>query len=81
VFIAVREALQYTRDFGLATGSSTLSITIHQRENLDLVDELLRHVGSEKLISWVNERVRSVCWTRSFVDQFVLAELQHLPMI
>jgi len=47
--VAVRETLQYTRDFGLGDRVFHIINHIHQRENLDLVDELLRHVGCEKL--------------------------------
>ncbi len=52
-----------------------------RRENLDLVDELLRHIGFKKL-DFLGQRTGEVGLLDALgVNQFVLAELQHLPVV
>src|SRR5712692_7562927 len=50
---------------GSATGSSTLSITFINARIWTSLTSCWVILASKNWISWVNERVRSVCWTRS----------------
>ena len=79
--VALHEILQQARDFRLRRGVFHVLNRTRQLQNLLLAQKLLRQIGIEEL-HFLRERTRQIRLLHALgVDQFILAELQHLAVI
>src|SRR5208283_5366978 len=81
VAIRIHEIFEQARDFGLGGRVFDVFDETGERENLALADELLREVGLEEL-HFLRERAGEFSLLHALgINEFFLAELQHLAMI